>query len=77
VQIRDEATGETIVTKVMRVGDTVTVPDRPGLTLLTGNAGGLEVRVGGVAAPAIGQPGEIVRDVRLDADSLLAGTATQ
>lgn len=76
VQIRDESTGETVVTKVLRVGDTVTVPDRPNLTLLTGNAGGIDIHVDGVAAPSIGQPGEIVRNVSLDGERLLAGTAT-
>jgi len=76
VQIRDETSGDTLVTQVMRVGDTVRVPDQPNLTLITGNAGGLTITVDGVTAPSIGAPGDIVRNVVLDGERLLAGTAT-
>jgi cytoskeleton protein RodZ len=39
-----------------------------------GNAGGVEVLVDGKPTPALGQPGQ-TRNVALDPDRLLAGTA--
>jgi cytoskeleton protein RodZ len=51
------------------------VPDRPGLTLLTGNAGALEVLVDGEAVPAIGPKGQVRRDIALDPERLKSGTA--
>jgi hypothetical protein len=42
VQVRDED-GELLLTRVLRPGDIYRAPDRAGLTLLTGNAGGLEI----------------------------------
>jgi len=74
VQVRD-GTGELILTRMMRNGDSYRVPNKPGLTLLTGNAGALEIFVDGHKAPALGPGGAIRRDVALDADRLLAGTA--
>ncbi|MHC8509014.1 MAG: helix-turn-helix domain-containing protein [Rhodospirillales bacterium] len=75
VQIRDTASGQTIVTQVMREGDEIKVPDISGLVLLTGNAGALDIVVDGVTAPAVGGSGQIVRNVILQRDRLLAGTA--
>lgn len=40
----------------MRAGETFAVPDRPGLTLMTGNAGGLEVVVDGEVLPPSASP---------------------
>lgn len=66
---------ELLLTRILRPGDRYLVPDRPGLKLMTGNAGGLRVVVDGKAAPPLGKTGDVRRDVALDPDKLLAGTA--
>lgn len=74
IQVRDSA-GSVVFTRVMRAGDAYNVPNRPGLSLYTGSAGALEISVDGKVAPSIGQQGTVRRDVMLDPDRLLAGTA--
>jgi cytoskeleton protein RodZ len=74
VQVRD-GQGQLVLTRMLRAGDSYRVPNQPGLTLLTGNAGALEIFVDGRKAPPIGPGGAIRRDVALDADRLLSGTA--
>jgi cytoskeletal protein RodZ len=71
VQVRN-AEGELLLTRVLRPGDSYRVPDREGLTLLTGNAGGLEVFVDGRKLPALGPIGAVRRNVDLRPDALLA-----
>lgn len=75
IQVRDGGAGEFIVTRLLREGETFAVPDRSGLTLLTGNAGALEIRVDGVAMPALGPEGAVRRAIALDVDRLKQGTA--
>ncbi|NKB56085.1 MAG: DUF4115 domain-containing protein [Alphaproteobacteria bacterium] len=72
VEIRDPD-GSLLLTRVLRAGDSYRVPDRPGLLMLTGNAGGLEIQVDGEAIPDLGPKGAVRRGVTLDADSLKAG----
>lgn len=55
----------------LRAGEVFDVPDLPGLTLQTGNAGGLEIRVDGKPIAPLGGRGIIVRNVALDRQSLL------
>jgi cytoskeleton protein RodZ len=69
VQITD-AEGQVILKKVLRPGDQFFVPDRPNLTLVTSNAGGLDILVDDQKVQALGKPGEIVRGVSLNPDSL-------
>jgi cytoskeleton protein RodZ len=45
---------------------------KPQLLLTTSNAGGMQLLVDGVAAPALGPPGAMRRDVPLDPDTLKA-----
>ena len=71
------ADNELLLTRILRPGDIYHVPDRPGLVLMTGNAGGLEVLVGDVVAPALGPVGKVQRRVALDPERLLAGTAVE
>jgi len=75
IQIRDGAARRLLVTRLLRAGDTYEVPDQPSLTLLTGNAGALDILVDGEPVPAIGDIGAVRRDVALDAERLKAGTA--
>jgi cytoskeleton protein RodZ len=64
-----------LLTRVLRKGDSYHVPGQTGLTLVTGNAGGLEFSVDGNVVPEIGLLGSVRRNVKLDADALMDGTA--
>lgn len=72
IQVSDED-GKVVAMRILKAGETYRVPNRDGLTLFTGNAGGLEVTVDGKIAPALGSPGGVRRDVALEPDRLLAG----
>ena len=61
----------------MRAGDTYEVPNRPGLKLLTGNAGALDILIDGEATPSLGPIGAVRRDISLNAELLRAGTAAR
>ena len=67
---------ELLLTRILHAGDSYRVPDRPGLVMVTGNAGGLEVKVDDAVAPALGPLGVVMRNIVLDPDRLLSGTAT-
>ena len=75
IQVRDDVGNQLLMTRLMRAGDTFNVPDRPGLTLLTGNAGALEILVDGETMPPLGPVGAVRRDVTLDVERLREGTA--
>lgn len=75
IQVRDDIGNQLLVTRLLRTGDHYEVPDQPGLRLLTGNAGALEILVDGELVPAIGDEGAVRRNVMLDAEKLRAGTA--
>jgi cytoskeleton protein RodZ len=77
VEVRDSTTDELLLTRVLFKGDKYNVPDRGGLTLLTGNAGGLRIVVDGTDAPAIGPLGAVRRNVSLEPSALLAGNAVR
>ncbi len=74
VQIRDRQDA-LLLTRVLRSGDTYYVPDQDGLTLLTGNAGGIAIEVDGVALAPLGSTGQVRRQIALDPARLLDGTA--
>jgi cytoskeleton protein RodZ len=73
-QIRDAA-GNIVFSRILRAGESYNAPDREGLALWTGNAGGLDIRVDGRLVPAIGRVGFVQRSVPLDPVRLVAGTA--
>ena len=64
VQVRD-ATGAVVFSRLLHGGDSWAVPARPGLVLTTGNAGGTELVVNGVAGAPLGQTGAVLRNVPL------------
>ena len=66
---------ELLLTRILRPGDVYLVPDKPGLVLMTGNAGGIEILVDGNVVPPIGPVAAVRRGVALDAERLLAGEA--
>jgi cytoskeleton protein RodZ len=69
IEIRD-ARGEVVMSRLLKAGQSVPVPNQPGLVLTTGNAGALEVVVDGVLLPALGRDRAVVRGVPLDPASL-------
>jgi cytoskeleton protein RodZ len=76
IQIRD-AHQAVLLTRVLKAGESCRTPARPGLSMRTGNAGGLEITVDGVPAPSIGRKGMVRRNVALDGHALLAGSAVR
>ncbi len=74
VQVRDRQDA-LLLTRVLRSGDTYYVPSQNGLTLLTGNAGGIVIEVDGVAVAPLGPVGAVRRQIALDPVRLLNGTA--
>lgn len=68
VQITDDL-GNLVMTRVLERGETYRVPNTDGLTLASGNAGGLEVVVDGVVQPPLGLRGTVVRNVALDPEN--------
>ena len=64
-----------LLTRILRAGDSYRVPNRDGLTLMTGNAGALEILVDGQPVPPIGPFGAVRRNVSLDPDRLKTGLA--
>lgn len=75
IQVRDEIADRLLFTRLLREGQEYQVPNRDGLRLMTGNAGALELLVDGSAVPAIGDVGEVRRNVELDVDKLQNGSA--
>lgn len=73
--IQISAADQSIVfSRVLKAGETYRVP-RSGLSLRTGNAGALAIVVDGKPAPALGGVGTLRRNVSLEPEALLAGTA--
>jgi len=72
IQVREKG-GHVLLNRVLRSGETWTVPDQPSLLLTTGNAGGTEIVVDGVATRPLGRDGAVRRDLPLDADAIKAG----
>ena len=79
IQVKD-AKGQVLLNRVLRVGESWPVPPRlgpsgpqPALLMTTGNAGGTELLVDGVAAASLGNDGSVRRDLPLDADAIKDG----
>ena len=68
VQVRQKQ-GPVLVSRVMRPGETWPVPPDGPLLLTTGNAGGTEIVVDGVAQPPLGLSGAVKRDIPIGAAS--------
>lgn len=73
VQVR-EMDGQLLLSRLMRKGESFRVPNRSGLTMMVGNAGALEVVVDGTRIPSLGAPGQVRRDIHLDAEKLKSAT---
>lgn len=70
IEIHD-GNGATLLTRVLKPGDLYYLPNRDGITLTTGNAGGLEVIVDGTSRVAIGQRGQVLRSFDMSPKNLL------
>ncbi|MSO75188.1 MAG: helix-turn-helix domain-containing protein [Alphaproteobacteria bacterium] len=70
---------ELIESRILRSSESIAVPNRPGLQMVTGNAGGLEITVDGQPIASVGPMGVVRRNIVLDADSLRStyGTASR
>ncbi|GAB4394233.1 MAG: hypothetical protein Tsb0032_17490 [Kiloniellaceae bacterium] len=73
VQVRDRQ-GTLLLTRVLRVGDSYKVPNQDDLTLLTGNAGGLEISVDGRTLAPLGPVGAVRRNIPLTPEGLAGST---
>lgn len=72
IQIR-AGDGEVLLSRVLSAGESYAVPDRAGLTMVTGNAGAIRVSVNGRTTPPLGEAGGVRRDIELTAEALMAG----
>ena len=61
---------EVVLQRILRAGETFVVPDMAGLTMNTGNAGGVVIELDGKARPSLGSIGVVKRGVKLDPVSL-------
>jgi cytoskeleton protein RodZ len=77
IEVHDDFSNTTLVARMLHAGESYEVPDKTGLSLLTGNAGALQIIVDGTQVPAIGGNGAVRRGVQLVPELLKAGTATQ
>jgi len=75
IQVRDNEADQLLITRLLKKGDSYNVPNRSGLSLITGNAGALEILVDGTAVPSIGPVGAVRRNVVLEAEKLKDGSA--
>jgi cytoskeleton protein RodZ len=74
IQVRSADDQSIVFSRVLKAGETYHVP-RAGLVLRTGNAGALAIAIDGKPAPTIGGIGTLRRNVTLEPEALLAGTA--
>jgi cytoskeleton protein RodZ len=74
VQIVDKD-GKPILSRVLRAGETYSVPDEAGLVMSTGNAGGIEMLLDGKPLQNLGAVGLVRRNISLDPDKLASGAA--
>ena len=75
IQLRDIRTNRMILSKVLKKDQSYQIPDRPGLSLMTGNAGALEITVDGEVVPEVGKLGEIRRKILMEVKRLKSGQA--
>ena len=66
-----EMDGRLFTSRLLRKGDSLRVPNRPGLTLTVGDAGTVEIAVDGKHVPFSGNSGQVKHDVLLDPAKLL------
>jgi cytoskeleton protein RodZ len=73
VEIRDKDSEKALFARVLFKGDSFPVPNRSGLLLVTGNAGGLRITVDGEPVSPLGPIGSVRRNISLEPERLRAG----
>ena len=71
VQVQS-AENQLLITRILYSGDSYKVPDLEGLTLITGNAGGLEILIDGESISPLGPEGAVRRNIPLAPNALRA-----
>lgn len=69
VQIKDPGLRKRhaiLLARVLNPGESFQAPDRAGLVLLTGNAGGIQVEVDGRSAGVLGKSGQVIKRLALE-----------
>ncbi len=74
IELRDR-NGRIFLSKVLQAGDMLPVDAAGGLSLVTGNAGGLEIVLGGKVLPPLGRSGQVRRGIVLDPAALRSAAA--
>ena len=73
IEVRSLETEKVLIGRLLRTGERYRAPDRRGLVLSVGNAGGLEITVDGIPIPQLGAAGAVMRHIPIDGDLLLRG----
>ena len=76
-QVRDPRTSQQLLNRVMRAGESFSVPNREGLLLSTGSAQATEVVVDGTVSPIFAGVTGVRRDIPLQADQLRTAAPAQ
>ncbi len=66
IQVSD-GKGAVLFSRLLRAGEIYHVPSVAGVSMVTGNAGGIEISVDGRVRPPVGMSGQVVRDIPLGA----------
>lgn len=69
IQVREKQ-GPVLLNRVMRPGETWSVPKGPSLVMTTGNSGGTEIVVDGITAAPLGASGVVRRDISLEPEAI-------
>jgi cytoskeleton protein RodZ len=75
LEVRDRS-GQVILNRVLHPGESWPVPDRPGLVLTTGNAGGTDVVLDGTTVISLAGQGAVRHNLPLDPDAIKDGRLT-
>lgn len=61
----------TIFDRTLMAGESYRAPDRPGILLITGNAGGLDIEIDGKKLGVLGKSGQTLRNIPIEASQLV------
>jgi cytoskeleton protein RodZ len=73
ITLRDRTNNQTVVSRLLKAGETLPIPPREGLLLTIGYAAGTEFIVDGLPTPAFPANVSVRRDIVMDPDRLKAG----
>ena len=73
IQVKDRASGNVVTDRVLQPGEIWQVPNRSGLILTVGNAGGTQVLLDGQPSPSLGADGAVRRGLALEVDQVKDG----